>query len=98
MPTYMLFMRESEVVDPAALAAYQARNRETPPSNGIKPLVVYGKLEALEGEAPDGVVLLEFPDRASALAWYNSPAYQAAIPLRQQAAPYRAIMMEGWAP
>lgn len=98
MATYILFMREGAVADPAAMAAYQARNRETSPSNGLKPLVIYGRLEALEGEAPDGVVLLEFPDKAAAMAWYNSPEYQSAIPLRQQAAPYRAILMEGWAP
>lgn len=98
MATYILFMREDAIVDPTAMAAYQARNRENPPSNGIKPLVIYGQLEALEGDAPDGVVLLEFPDAASARAWYNSDAYQAAIPLRQQAAPYRAFIMEGWTP
>jgi hypothetical protein len=30
-----------------------------------------------------------------ARAWYQSPAYQAAIPYRQQAADYRVIFVEG---
>ena len=32
------------------------------------------------------IVVIRFPDAASADAWFNSPAYQALIPLRQQAA------------
>jgi uncharacterized protein (DUF1330 family) len=31
-------------------------------------------------------VVIRFPDPASVEGWYNSPAYQALIPLRQQAA------------
>lgn len=34
---------------------------------------------------PD-VVVLRFPDLASAHGWYGSPEYQALIPLREQAA------------
>ena len=49
----------------------------------------------VEGKDADGVVLLQFPDMAAARAWYDSPEYQAAIPERMQAAPYRAIIFEG---
>lgn len=31
-------------------------------------------------------VVIRFPDRAAVEAWYNSPAYQALIPLRSEAA------------
>jgi len=31
-------------------------------------------------------VVIRFPDRAAVAAWYRSPAYQALIPLREQAA------------
>lgn len=95
MPTYMIFIREGEVVDAEAMAAYQARNRESTPPPGFRPLVVYGAMETLEGDAPDGVILLEFPDAAAAKAWYYSPEYQENMKLRQKAAPYRCIMVEG---
>jgi uncharacterized protein (DUF1330 family) len=42
-----------------------------------------GPLGVLEGAWPGAVVLMEFPDRASATDWYNSAEYQAIIPLRK---------------
>lgn len=41
-----------------------------------------GPVEVLEGEWPGDFILIEFPDRASARAWYDSPAYRAILPLR----------------
>lgn len=95
MATYMIFIREGEVVDHEAMAAYQGGNRSGGVLPGMKPLAVYGASETFEGDAPDGVVILEFPDAATAKAWYFSPEYQERAKLRQQAAPYRAIMVEG---
>ena len=95
MATYMIFIREGEVVDAEAMAAYQGGNRSGAVPAGMKPLVVYGKLECLEGEPADGVVVLQFPDSESARSWYFSPDYQARAKLRQQAAPYRCLMVEG---
>lgn len=41
----------------------------------------------LDGEYPHtDTVVLRFPDMASAQQWHNSPAYQALVPLRRQAA------------
>jgi uncharacterized protein (DUF1330 family) len=94
LAAYIIFIREGEVVDPEAMAAYQAGNRGGAPAPGLKPLVVYGAMETLEGEAADGVVLLEFPDMDSARTWYNGD-YQERARLRQKAAPYRAILVEG---
>ena len=98
MAVYMIFIREGEVVDAEAMAAYKAGNSGGGGAQiSVKPLVVYGAMEALEGESPDGVVILEFPDREAAKAWYYSPEYQARIPFRQKAAPYRAFMVDGFA-
>ncbi|WUH88964.1 DUF1330 domain-containing protein [Streptomyces sp. NBC_00433] len=41
-----------------------------------------GEADVVEGAWPGLVVLMEFPDRAAADAWYNSPEYQAIRPLR----------------
>jgi uncharacterized protein (DUF1330 family) len=95
MPAYMIFFREGEVVDPEAMAAYRNSNRETPSDFKLEPLVVYGNLETLEGEAPDGVVMLKFPTVEDAKAWYFSPGYQAAITHRKRAAHYRVVLVEG---
>ena len=96
MATYILFIREGAIVDPEAMKAYQAGGRNVPPGRGMKPLVFYGETEALEGDAADGVVILEFPDEEAAKAWYFSPEYQEMVKVRQQAAPYRAMMIKGF--
>lgn len=99
MAAYMIFIREEPVRDPEAMAQYRRVNAANKSEQfNIKPLVVYGALEAVEGKAPDGVIMLEFPSAEEARAWYNSPGYQAAIPFRQQAADYRAILVQGVAP
>ena len=41
-----------------------------------------GPGDVLEGAWPGSVVLIEFPDRQSAMEWYNSPSYQSILPLR----------------
>lgn len=91
----MIFIREGEVVDTEAMAAYQSGNRSGEPPAGLKPLSVYGAIETFEGKPADGVVMLEFPDAEAAKAWYFSPEYQERVKLRQKAAPYRCIMVEG---
>jgi uncharacterized protein (DUF1330 family) len=95
MTTYMIFLREGPIVDAGAMAKYMAHNRSGPPDPDLKPLVVYGEMETLEGEAADGMVMLEFPTRDAAKTWYFSDDYQAAIKLRQKAAPYRCFMVDG---
>lgn len=99
MPAYMIFLREAPVRDPDALGRYSQANRASAgvfrERYGLKPLAVYGATQAVEGAAPDGVVLLEFPTAEDARAWYESPEYQAAIKDRALAADYRAIIVEG---
>ena len=95
MPAYAIFIREGAVTDAEAMAKYQSGNRGGPPKPGMRPLTVYGAMEQLEGEPCDGVVILEFPDMAAAREWYYSEDYQSRVPFRQQAAPYRAFLVEG---
>lgn len=95
MATYMIFIREGEVFDPVEMDLYRNANREKVDQYKLKPLVVYGDFETLEGEAPDGIVVLEFDDMDSAKAWYYSPDYQVAAAHRKKAADYRVIMING---
>lgn len=94
MSAYVIFLREGEIADPEAMAAYKAAGSGKGPE-GVTPLVVYGAIEALEGTAPDGVVILQFPDVDAARAWYNGPDYFERAKLRQKAAPYRGFIVEG---
>ena len=95
MPAYIIVLRESPVRDADAYATYQQKNRAVPPPVDLKPLVAYGSIQALEGEAPDGVVVLQFDSVEDAKAWYQSPAYQDALPHRLRCADWRAFIVEG---
>jgi uncharacterized protein (DUF1330 family) len=95
MAAYMFFIREGAIHNQAEMDTYERMNRENPRTPGLVPLVVYGTLEAVEGAAPDGVIVLQFPTVEDAKAWYNSPAYQAALPHRKNAAEYRAFIVQG---
>jgi uncharacterized protein (DUF1330 family) len=99
MPAYIIVYRETPVRDAARIEEYSRRNRENAPDFqerfGIRPLVVYGKSEALEGANPDGVVMLQFPTIEDAKGWYESPAYQEALPFRMDAADWRVVIVEG---
>ena len=53
------------------------------------------KVNVLSGEHSHAdAVVLRFPDVATVESWYNSAAYQALIPLREQAAEMALITYE----
>ena len=54
-----------------------------------------GAVEILEGAWPGHLVMIEFPDRAAARAWYHSPAYQAIVRLRTDNADGDCILVDG---
>jgi uncharacterized protein (DUF1330 family) len=57
-----------------------------------------GATEAIEGEPPGRIVILEFPDRAAALAWRGSDAYQAILPIRDASSTSRVYVVDGYEP
>lgn len=99
MPAYMIFTRVGPVTDQAEMDLYSGANRANAGTSvaqfGLKPLSIYGALDAVEGPAPEGIVLLEFPTADAARAWYASPEYQAAVKHRLRGAPYTAVIIEG---
>ena len=53
--------------------------------------------EVLEGEwHGNQTVVLEFESVEAARAWYESPAYQEAVPLRHAAADCNAVIVAGF--
>ncbi|MDQ3738177.1 MAG: DUF1330 domain-containing protein [Actinomycetota bacterium] len=58
-------------------------------------LVHGATVEVREGRWPGTVVVIQFPDIAAARAWYDSPEYQAILPLRTNHIDGEAILVEG---
>ena len=95
MPSaYAIFIREGEIVDPEAMAAYKAGNASGGRDTDMKVHTVYGAMETVEGDAADGIVILEFPSMERAREWYYGE-YNERAKLRQKAAPYRGFLVEG---
>jgi uncharacterized protein (DUF1330 family) len=94
MKGYMVFTRE-KTTDAAELAVYFEKVSATFEGHEIKVLASYGKHEVLEGDATEGVVIVEFPSVAAAKAWYDSPAYTEVRKHREAGSVYRAILVEG---
>ncbi len=85
-----------EITDPPLFEEYR---RQVPPTlapYGGKFIVRGGQSETLEGNwEPRRLVVLEFPDRESARAWWASSEYSAAKALRQRAARTELIIIDG---
>ena len=58
--------------------------------------VIDGEPDVVEGEWPyNRTVVMEFPDKARALAWYRSPAYQEMVGLRHAASTANCAIVGG---
>ena len=97
-PAY--WIAEVEVTDPTTMRKYTEKVLETlAPFNGhYRYLVRGGKKQALEGEAPKGIVVIAFDSVEQARAWFDSPAYAAIKPVQESAPKSRIFIAEGIAP
>jgi uncharacterized protein (DUF1330 family) len=95
LPKYYV-LANVKVTNPQQYEQYKKLSSQAFQAAGVQPLVRGGAVEVLEGDwTPDRAVLLEFPSKEAALAWYNSPEYQAAKKSRQGAADMRMVLIEG---
>ena len=94
MVAYVVFTRE-KMRNPEEYERYREMARPAAKGHPLRPLVLYGKYEMLEGPAIEGAVVLEFPTVEAAKIYYNSPAYQDAVKHRFLAADYRVFIVEG---
>ncbi len=94
MSAYFVMIRES-TTDAASLAEYGPRASLAAQHHPLRPLAIYGALDQHEGDAVEGAVIIEFPDMATARAWYDSPAYQAAVKFRHAGSKSKAFFVEG---
>jgi uncharacterized protein (DUF1330 family) len=85
-------LREVKLSD--AMVRYLEAVEATFAPFGGRLLVHGGVQETLEGECPGELVIVGFPDRERARAWYGSAAYQAILPLRRANARGEVILVD----
>jgi len=91
-------MVEIEIHDAARYEAYKRLTPATIEPFGGRFVVRGGDPELIEGEPePKRFVVLEFPDRERAKAWWASPAYAQPKAMRQASATTRMILVDGFA-
>lgn len=99
MTAYAIFIRNS-IKDADAMKTYgglapKSIQAFAEAGGDVKALAAYGPIETIEGDKSDGVVLLQFKTMADAKSWYDSPAYQEALPHRLRGSDYRVLFFEG---
>jgi uncharacterized protein (DUF1330 family) len=85
-----------DVRDPAAYEEYKSKVPALIRKHGGEYVVRGGKFVVLEGEwKPTRLVILKFPDLASAQAFFLDPDYQPLKALRQQVSTADIVAVEG---
>ncbi|MCX5401041.1 DUF1330 domain-containing protein [Streptomyces sp. NBC_00102] len=77
------------------IAEYIARIESTMAPYGGRFLVHGGRIVPHEREWDGDIVVLEFPEPDAAREWYESPGYQAILPLRTEHATSMVALVEG---
>lgn len=94
MPAYVI--AQLTVTDPEGFETYQRAVLPIIEAHGGRFLVRGGEISALEGDlGKPRMIVVEFPDKATAERFYNAPDYQAILPLRTNSATGSVIVVEG---
>lgn len=82
--------------DEVTFSEYRRAVPATLESFGGKFIARGGRLKRLEGDWPNPrLVIIEFPSREAAEAWYSSPEYQKIIGLRLKSSVGNLVLVEG---
>jgi uncharacterized protein (DUF1330 family) len=96
VPAYVVV--ETDIQDPEQYELYKKASPAAVEAGGGRFIARGGELAILEGDwRPKRLVLLEFPDLEAAKRFYESPAYQEAKRLREGAAGFNMVAVEGLA-
>lgn len=88
-----------EVTDAGAFEAYRDRVPAIIAAHGGRYLIRGAQAEVLEGDwTVPRLVVLEFPDMATARRFYDSPEYQEILPLRTDNCGGPVALVEGYQP
>lgn len=96
MPAYVVV--ETDIHDPDQYELYMQATPAAVAASGGRFIARGGELEVLEGDwKPKRLVLLEFPDLEAVKRFYESSSYQEAKRLRQGAADFNMVAVQGLA-
>ncbi len=83
------------VTDPQEYQAYASQTVALAEKVGGRFLAKGGDQDVLEGNCPDRHVIIEFPDRQTALDWYSSEAYRRILPIAQSSSERDIVVVDG---
>src|SRR3954469_2712765 len=88
---------EARVVDSSRVSDYLEAARPSIRRHGGRYLTSSTAVNALEGNWPASarLVIIEFPDVAAAIAWYQSRDYAHALAIRETAFDRRLLIVDG---
>lgn len=93
-PAY--FVAEFQLTDPESIKPYSAKVESTFKPYSGRFIVRGGDMDVKEGFGAQGrLIVIQFDSLAQANAWYNSPEYQAIIPIRHRSGNTRTYIVEG---
>ena len=94
MPSYVIV--EVNIADPVRYEEYKKLSGPSLVPFGGRFIVRGGPVEVLEGNHnPGRIVVLEFPSREQAKAWWGSDSYRPAKAIRQAVATTEMILVDG---
>ena len=97
MPAYFLW--HNRILDPEKMKEYLSKALATMAPYNPEVVVFDEHAQALEGSTPGPrTIVIKFDSRDIAMAWYNSPAYQAFLPLRLAATEGFGVLVDGFVP
>ena len=92
------WVAQVDVKDADGYGAYIRANAAAFGKYGAKFIIRGGDKQVVEGTSRARVVVIEFADRATALACYHSPEYQAAKALRDPVSVADVVIVDGYDP
>ena len=92
------FIASYRITDPAGYEPYVPAVIPILQASGCEVLAADYASQAIEGEPNAVTVILKFASKEAALAWYNSPEYQAIVHLRTDNSEGTAVLVDQWSP
>ncbi|MGO8761392.1 MAG: DUF1330 domain-containing protein [Desulfobaccales bacterium] len=97
MPVYLII--DITVTDPDVYGEFLERVPAVVEQYGGRYLARSAEVSTMVGDwQPEWIVLIEFQTIEQVQEFFASPEYQALVPLREQSATTRAIIVEGYEP
>ncbi|WP_135507475.1 DUF1330 domain-containing protein [Roseovarius aestuariivivens] len=83
------------VTNPEDYQAYASQTQALVEMVGGRFLAKGGTQVQVEGNSPDRHVIIEFPDRQTALEWYHSDDYQRILPIAMSSSKRDMVIVDG---